>query len=752
MARAEIHQVLQNIEYVDYKGRVAVHLHLSERFAYRKHFPSRENKTFEINVSSVDLLDEKLPQLERRGVLLAPVLENVPLVSVTYEVAEKGAVNFILRFFEDTNITVRSSADLRTLIVTLPNILFPREAKDEAKQAENNLSDQLDRLKKLMTLGRTALKSGSSNEASAIFTDLLSLPTHPYMSEAEKLRRVANSSVGGRPFKLMDELYTIEQVEPLFIRGKELLKGGAVHKAIVIFTKLMQITENPYTRDSLEMLGVARQRNNQLAHAKAVYRDYITRYPEGEGTIRVKQRLAELLSLGATPKMGALNMDAKKVKTQGKYRVDRFGMFSQYYYRGEIEFDGNRDDRVDQSLLVSNVNYNQRWRSDEYDIRAFIQGNHRKDFLNNNTDSNGFDINNLYFESKNIKRGYYYRVGRQPASTAGALGRFDGFVTGYRPTKRTRVNLLGGFPVEFSDNGSINTDTRFIGATVEFASIVKNVDFVPYYYQQWVDGVIDRKSIGQELRYLGSRGSVFNMIDYDVEYEDLNIFLLNGQMNYSKQLSLFANFDYRNNPLISSSNAITNESGVNTVKDYLKTRTIDELHDDAKDQTGSAKLATLGMGYYLSNQIQVTFDLTYTNQSYSDAAMIENSDLQSNEKSTLYSTRLNLGGLYKGNDMTILGVTYNDASRYDNVSLLMQTRAPFGHGWRIDGQLRADWRDENNGNKYRRLKPLLRMTYYRKRSFNIDLEAGYEFTNYSGNSTNSDSTRFLYSVGYRWMF
>ena len=223
-------------------------------------------------------------------------------------------------------------------------------------------------------------------------------------------------------------------------------------------------------------------------------------------------------------------------------------------------------------------------------------------------------------------------------------------------------------------------------------------------------------------------------------------------MNYSRQLSLFANLDYRNNPLISSNNAIANESGVTSVKDYLKTRTIDELHDDAKDQTGNSKLATLGLGYYIRNQIQVSFDLTYTNQSYSDAAKEESPELQSHEKSIIYSTRLNLGGLYKGNDMTVLGITVNDASRYDNLSILVQTRAPFGHGWRIDGQLRADWRDENNGNKYRRLKPLLRMTYYRKRSFNIDLEAGYEITNYGGNSTNSNSTRFLYSLGYRWMF
>jgi len=43
-----------------------------------------------------------------------------------------------------------------------------------------------------------------------------------------------------------------------------------------------------------ELLGLARERSGQLAHAKAEYEEYLRRYPSGEAAERITRRLATL--------------------------------------------------------------------------------------------------------------------------------------------------------------------------------------------------------------------------------------------------------------------------------------------------------------------------------------------------------------------------------------------------------------------------------------------------------------------------
>src|SRR6185503_16952990 len=65
--------------------------------------------------------------------------------------------------------------------------------------------------------------------------------------------------------------------------------------AIRLLTRMTEAPENGLSADARELLGVARERNNQLAHAKAEYEEYLRRYPTGEGANRVRQRLTALL-------------------------------------------------------------------------------------------------------------------------------------------------------------------------------------------------------------------------------------------------------------------------------------------------------------------------------------------------------------------------------------------------------------------------------------------------------------------------
>src|SRR5262249_45187389 len=54
-----------------------------------------------------------------------------------------------------------------------------------------------------------------------------------------------------------------------------------------------------------ELLGLARERSGQLAHAKAEYEEYLRRYPNGEGAARVALRLRVLRAASAKESSGA---------------------------------------------------------------------------------------------------------------------------------------------------------------------------------------------------------------------------------------------------------------------------------------------------------------------------------------------------------------------------------------------------------------------------------------------------------------
>ena len=86
------------------------------------------------------------------------------------------------------------------------------------------------------------------------------------------------------------------QSDALLASGRAALETGDADAAIRSFTKLLTFPEHPNTPVAKELLGVARERRNQLAHAKAEYEEFLDRYPEGEAASRVRQRLDALVT------------------------------------------------------------------------------------------------------------------------------------------------------------------------------------------------------------------------------------------------------------------------------------------------------------------------------------------------------------------------------------------------------------------------------------------------------------------------
>ncbi len=621
----------------------------------------------------------------------------------------------------------------------------------------------------LMAAGREAMKRNDMETAARIFSQVLNLPVHPFMPEAERLLRQATRQASERSTDLrapvIGDPTTLDDVVRMVEQGRLAITEGDFNRAIVIFTKLTTIPEHPHSKESLEMLGVARQRNNQLAHAKAIYQQFIEKYPDGEDAVRVKQRLAELISSQMRPKT-PLSQEGRKAPEQGAFRHDVFGSLSQYYYYGITSIETFQDDREDQSSLISYMTVNSRSRNERFDLRSFFYGTHTKDFLAEDEEdkekANRIEISTAYFDGKDSRIGLSGRIGRQSSNTPGVLGRFDGMQLGLDIVPKVRVNMATGFPVDLNRKDSIATETSFLGFNVEFDDWIKNLDVIPFIMAQQSEGLLDRLAIGEEIRYFSPKGSFFNLLDYDASYGSLNIFLLHGQLNFGTNSSVHFNLDYRNSPVLTTRNALISNINPVTNQPYLDLESLqedfteDEIRAEAEERTGKSTIATFGVNYSFSEAIQLSNDFTWTNTAYSDAQiadMLANSpDALVSEDSIQWNGRLTTNGLLWPREISILSLGYTAAESYDNTSFSIQNRAPFGEGWSIDSRLRLDLRSQTSGEELTRIRPSAKLTYSWKRKLTFEIEAGIEFSRYGGTTNNQDTDRTFGSAGYRWMF
>src|SRR6202022_4670968 len=83
-------------------------------------------------------------------------------------------------------------------------------------------------------------------------------------------------------------------------------------KAISLLTKLQRQPEFPERAHAQELLGLARERAGQLAHAKAEYEEYLRRYPHGEAAERVATRLRLLRAASAKIQGGGLGTGSNR--------------------------------------------------------------------------------------------------------------------------------------------------------------------------------------------------------------------------------------------------------------------------------------------------------------------------------------------------------------------------------------------------------------------------------------------------------
>ena len=250
-----------------------------------------------------------------------------------------------------------------------------------------------------------------------------------------------------------------------------------------------------------------------------------------------------------------------------------------------------------------------RRRSNNYDIRTRFTGGYLHDFLDDGVNSET-TVSSMYFDAQDKNHELSMRLGRQSRSSGGVLGRFDGLLLGFPLGNKFSVSAVAGYPVE-SSRDNVETDRYFYGLTLAADGFARGWDANIFAIEQRLEGFTDRRAIGGELRYFDPNLSFFSLVDYDIHYNELNIWQFLGNWILPDKTTVNLTLDYRNSPILTTSNALTGQ-GVDSLDDLQDNFSDSEIYDLARDRTTASKLATLGVSRPLHEKLQISGDVTVT--------------------------------------------------------------------------------------------------------------------------------------------
>lgn len=575
--------------------------------------------------------------------------------------------------------------------------------------------------------------------------------------------------------------------------GKSLLATGDFARAALFFTKAVSNGAGRTKQDAQEMLGLARERAGQLAHAKAEYETYLKLYPKGNDADRVRDRLNGVLAStkGAAEKQFAAHqLERSKGKPDTAFQLDgkgetplpggpisnkgskanfkemktdpnawtweKNGSVAQYYYRddnfaasdpsnGTLDRHETFQNEVissgDFDLRGENQNFRTELRASVYNERGFGQQD----------DIRSTNVGTIYVDGLARKPGLSARVGRQSKSTGGVFGRFDGALLGWQPQENVKLQAVVGAPV-YSRNAMPFADNRyFYGASIDFTFPEDNWSGAIYAIEQDTQDIIDRRAIGAELRYFGGSLSFYSAVDYDIFYNEINNAYASGNWKIKDGTTVYATADFRRVPFLLTSNALMGqaETELSSLMDIFGEESVKQL---ATDRTATSKTLTIGGSHQLSSDWQLAIDVTIAD--YSGTPASGGVDEIPDPGIEYYASgQLTGANLFKENDTVAFALRYSGS---DTSSMYMADaflRYPITDDLRISPRLRAIIRDSKNSDRTQfLLMPSIATRYRLNKNWSFDMEAGARIEEVLIGNDNQWNLDVLATAGYRYEF
>ncbi len=529
------------------------------------------------------------------------------------------------------------------------------------------------------------------------------------------------------------------QLADLFRQARLAFNAGQYQRANAIYDKIIAAGIEPYVREAVVALGVARAERGQDAQARAQFERYLEDYPDGPETRRVERLLEALLAREETPAGAA----APLAETGRPFEV--FGSFDQFYLldRGKLEGESSETYR---SSLLSSANLNWQGRSGNLDVSGRFSGSYDHSFLSERDSPSR--VSYLYLDLASVDGRHEGRLGRQRLPSSGVLGYFDGLHYQFRYSDRQALRYVVGSPMRSTRDG-VDTDRLFNGLAWDLSGLDERWLLSLYGLYQRFDGETDRRALGAEGRYLGDSVTAYSLLDYDTYFDELNIFYLFGNWRIQEGTVASLTLDYRRSPSLALSNALYSV-GADDFDDLGPDLSDGDLERLAKDRS----LIYRSLYASLTQQLNDRWQLLVDGGLYSlrDDSSAPDSDSLESDDWYVYGQLMGTS-LFKTGDLYSAGLRYTDAERMDITSVLLRARVPVRERWQLTPRLRMDFRDRDDGNDQRRLIPSLFTRYRLTKRTSLELDAGVEFSRTDEDLGGDRDDRFFYlSAGYRHDF
>jgi hypothetical protein len=690
-------QIVENVEIVPTTQGYDVKIHFTAPLRLQNYSPTEATKTLDIflNVENINNQTSNIGLDERLELTWDT---NIPtaLIELTYEGEVVNNPRISARFTRALNFDVIASSDKRAVIIS---VIDPE----------------------LTTTHSTQLIQVQQPPSSGTNIELLIAKLKEQDVVLAKILQQANQS-------MLDKDYST---------------------AVRLLSKIREQSTGEVQQRAQELIGVSREFNGQLAQAKAEYTQYLQDYPDSEGATRVKQRLAAIITAAQQPKQRLRSAKKTKQIKKDEWQSQFYGSLAQTYYRDETT-PQDQNSQLIRSELNNDLDFFAKVSKGDMELGTQFVGSYRNDFM---TDGKGSEFipSIMYVDGKFAEQGISARVGRQSFNSAGILGRFDGARVGYEVNDNYRVNAVFGYPVSFADKTSINSNVNFQGLSVDISSLWTGWDFNAFYISQQNYQIKDREAIGGEMHFRDENKSLFTLIDYDILFNDLNIFLFIGNWNVSENNNINVVVDYRNSPILTTNSAIQGQ-GVTSLDQLLEQYSEDELQQLARDRTAKSQSVTSSITHQLNLNWQVVGELSYTKYGETLAsAGVEAYPASDNE--FMYSLQLVGNKVAFDSDTLIMSWRYADLTRSTTQTINTNWRFNLSNQFRINPRLRLDYRKSKlNSDDRWQIRPFIRLDYRYERWLKFELDLGYEWLSETYSDIDRTTTGYFVSIGYRAQF
>lgn len=330
--------------------------------------------------------------------------------------------------------------------------------------------------------------------------------------------------------------------EGLMQTARQAYEAQRYDEAAEALNKVLDLPTSPLTPDAQALLGSVRMAQGDPTRAALEYETFLKLYPSHPASERVQGELAS--ARAALLPQG----QPESKKPDGTPTVT--GSVSQYYYGGKSttstqavrDTDGTllSPDQIsqratapisgtDQKLLSTNMDTTWRSRNAERDIRMVV----RDQFDYNMIDESKLRGRSRYrnrltaafFDYQSLTDGYRTRLGRQSAAWGGE-GRYDGASGGYafKTSSKLKLSAALGMPTD----KLAQSKRQFAGVSLDADAITPNIGASVFAIQRNIDGELDRRATGVDLRYFTQNGSLMASSDYDVVFRRMNVASLQG--------------------------------------------------------------------------------------------------------------------------------------------------------------------------------------------------------------------------------